>query len=162
MLTFGGSALAQISNYDTRSEPDLSVLQVICSSDVIMALFQKYMSAALAPLASSSVTTRREMAIFVNHMTVRMEGRINELLQRLIENVLAWFACLLTTKQKKTDYRPKNDDLAFTQNNSEACTACREFLVRLHSAAMQWLSGKNREVFLSEIGVSFHSCVSPL
>lgn len=40
--------------------------------------------------------------------------------------------------------------------NTEPCVLCCESLEKVRDAAIQNLSGKNLEVFLTEIGVAFH------
>lgn len=47
-----------------------------------MHLWQRYISTALVPLAGTSVTVRREMGIFNNHVVVRIEGKVNSIVQR--------------------------------------------------------------------------------
>ena len=63
-------------------------------------------------------------------------------------------------KHKRTDFKPRNDDLSFARVNTEPCIACCETLERVRDAAKTNLSGKNLEVFLTEIGVAFHGLVS--
>jgi len=70
--------------------------------------------------------------------------------------VVAWLSLQLA-KQKKNDFKPRNDDLSFARVNTEPCELCCDMLERVRDAAKQNLSGKNLEVFLTEIGVAFHS-----
>ncbi|KAH8915622.1 Sec10-domain-containing protein, partial [Atractiella rhizophila] len=74
------TALASISSYDGKVEPDLKPIAAIRLADMVMHLMQRYVTTALLPLASSSVTVRREMSIYNNHLVVRIEGKINSLL----------------------------------------------------------------------------------
>ena len=69
-------------------EPNLQALSVIRSTDLICHLWQQYVNTALLPLASASVTIRREMVIFNNQTISRIEGSANSLLQRLIDGKL--------------------------------------------------------------------------
>jgi len=55
---------------------------------MIMQLWQRYISTALVPLAGTSVTVRREMGIFCNHVSVRIEGKINSIVQRMTDGTL--------------------------------------------------------------------------
>jgi hypothetical protein len=71
--------------YDPRLEPTLSILSVLKPADMIMQLWQRYISTALVPLAGTSVTVRREMSIFCNHVSVRIEGKINQIVQRMTD-----------------------------------------------------------------------------
>lgn len=41
--------------------------------------------------------------------------------------------------------------------NTEPCEACCDMLEKVRDAAKQSLSGKNLDVFLTEIAVAFHS-----
>lgn len=58
------------------------------------------------------------------------------------------------------DFKPKDEDLSFARVNTEPCAACCEMLERVRDAANLNLSGKNLEVFLTEIGLAFHGYVS--
>ena len=69
--------------------------------------------------------------------------------------VIGWLSSQLA-KQKKTDFKPKNDDLSFARVNTEPCIACCEMLEKVRDFSKASLSGKNLEVFLTEIGVAFH------
>jgi hypothetical protein len=75
--------------------------------------------------------------------------------------ITAWLAVLLG-KQKKNDYRPKDEEMSFARNNTEPCSLSCEFLETVRESAREGLSGKNAEVFLTEVGVSFHTYVPTL
>lgn len=60
--------------------------------------------------------------------------------------------------QKRNDFAPKNDELAFSRMNTDPCIACSEALERAAKTIRSSLgAGKNAESVLSEIGVAFHS-----
>jgi exocyst complex component 5 len=46
--------------------------------------------------------------------------------------------------------------MIFARVNTEPCAACCEMLEKVRDSANQNLSGKNLEVFLTEIGLAFH------
>ncbi|SJL01757.1 related to exocyst complex 100 kDa component [Armillaria ostoyae] len=149
------TALARLEAADTKTEPSLQLLSTLRSADLICHLWQQYVNTALLPLASSSVTTRREMVVFNNQAVSRLEGGANQLSQRVTDAIIAWLSLQLT-KQKKNDFKPRNDDLSFARVNTEPCVACCESLEKVRDAAKANLSGKNLEAFLTEISVSFH------
>lgn len=150
------SAIARLEVADPKLEPSLQPLEVLRSVDLICHLWQQYTNMALFPLAASSVTVRREMTIFNNQTVSRTEGAANTLIQRITDAIISWLSLQLS-KQKKNDFKPRNDDLSFARVNTEPCVACCEILEKVRDAAIQTISGKNREAFLTEIGVSFHS-----
>ncbi|GAA5846578.1 hypothetical protein JCM9279_006750 [Rhodotorula babjevae] len=150
------TAIHQLSLYDGKAEPDLRPIGVIRIADMIMHLWQRYISTALVPLAGTSVTVRREMGIFNNHISVRIEGKVNSIVQRTTDAIVSYLSVILS-KQKKGDFRPKNDELAFSRLNTEPCVLACEFLERVKDAASEALSGRNKEIFLTEVGVTFHT-----
>ncbi|GAA5902521.1 hypothetical protein JCM8208_006909 [Rhodotorula glutinis] len=150
------TAIHQLSLFDGKAEPDLRPIGVIRLADMIMHLWQRYISTALVPLAGTSVTVRREMGIFNNHVSVRIEGKVNAIVQRTTDAIVSYLSVLLS-KQKKGDFRPKNDELAFSRLNTEPCVLACEFLERVKEAASEALSGRNKEIFLTEVGVTFHT-----
>lgn len=149
------SALARLEQYDGRTEPELSVLTVLRPADLVCHLWQRYTSTALLPLATSPAV-RREMSTFNQHNTVRMENKANAVLQKAVDVIVLWLSYLLT-KQKRNDFKPKNDELSFARTNTEPCELCCDFLAQVHVTATEALSGKNLEALLTEVGVSFHS-----
>ncbi|KIY31040.1 exocyst complex component protein [Cryptococcus gattii E566] len=150
------SAFARLEQQDSKTEPDLQLLAILKAADQICHLWQRYTAMALFPLAGSNVPVRREMITLNSHSVVRMEGKVNNVIQKAIDNVISWLSFLLT-KQKKNDYKPKNDDLSFARTITEPCELCCEFLTTVKDAANEGLSGKNAEAFLTEVGVSFHT-----
>ena len=142
------------------------------SVDLICHLWQQYVNIALLPLAASSVVVRREMVVFNNQTVSKVEGAANSLMQRLIDGsyspilctagvgltiqaIVSWMTMQLA-KQKKTDFKPRNDDDSFARVNTDPCIGCCEILEKVGIAAKENLSGKNLEIFLTEVGVAFH------
>ncbi|GAA96373.1 uncharacterized protein L969DRAFT_91493 [Mixia osmundae IAM 14324] len=147
----------QVSDHESKMMPDLTHLSTLHTIDLILHLWQRYLAVAILPLAGGSVTVRREMASFQTHVGMRIEGKINEVLAHLIDGVVSWLAQMLSSKQKKSDFKPKNDDVAFSRVNTEPCIACTDYLALVLETTRGTLSGKNCETVLTEIGVSFHS-----
>ncbi|KAK0545750.1 Exocyst complex component 5 [Tilletia horrida] len=151
------SMLASTQDLKSVQLPDINTsLVVIRQAGLFAELWSQYVNIAVLPLAASSVTTRREMIIFNSGHATRVETKCDEILQKVMDNIVSYLSTRLAT-QKKTDYNPKNDDFAFTRMNTEPCIACIEALGKIQASARENLSGKNVEVFLSEIGVTFHS-----
>jgi len=150
------SALAKLEQHDAKLEPYLSVLAVLRPADLICHLWQRFTSTALFPLTASTTAVRKEMATFHSHNVVRMEGKVNAVIQKSLDSIVAWLTFLLT-KQKRNDYRPKDEALSFARTTTEPCQLCCEFLGTVKEQITEALSGKNAETFLTEVGVAFHS-----
>lgn len=80
----------------------------------------------------------------------------NLLTSPVIIAIVSWLTILLA-KQKKLDFKPKNDDVAFARINTEPCLLVCDFLINVRETAEESLTGKNIEVFLTEVGVAFHT-----
>lgn len=79
------SATERLKVADGKTEPSLNMLSVLRLVDLICHLWQQYLTTALLPLTSSSVTVRREMVVFNNQTVSRIEGAANNLLQTLTD-----------------------------------------------------------------------------
>lgn len=78
-------AQARLDAADSKSEPSFHALVIVRIVDLICHLWQQYVNTAILPLASSSVTLRREMVVFNNQTVSRMENGANGLLQRVTD-----------------------------------------------------------------------------
>ncbi|KAF9509870.1 hypothetical protein BS47DRAFT_1396495 [Hydnum rufescens UP504] len=150
------SAVALVEARDPKLEPDLQPIYTLKQVDMICHLWQQYVNVALLPLANNSVTVRREMTVFNNQTISRIEGASNGMLQRVADSIISWLSAQLA-KQKKNDFKPRNDDISFARVNTEPCEACCDCLEKVRDAAKECISGKNLEAFLMDIGVSFHT-----
>jgi len=80
------SALAALTAQDVRGPtlPDPSgAMALVRSVELVISLWQHYVNTALLPLASTSVTLRREMIIFNNHNLLRVEGKCDAVVLKL-------------------------------------------------------------------------------
>ncbi|KIY49405.1 exocyst complex protein [Fistulina hepatica ATCC 64428] len=150
------TAQSRLEASDAKAEPNLQPISVLRSVDLISHLWQQYVNTALLPLANSSVTIRREMVAFNNQSVSRLESASNQLLQKVTDAIVSWLSQQLA-KQKRNDFKPRNDDFSFARVNTDPCIACCEMLEKVRDVAKQYLSGKNLETFLTELGVAFHA-----
>lgn len=90
------SVQTRIESADPKTEPSLQPLAILHGVDLISYLWQQYVNVALLPLASTSVTVRREMVVFNNQTISRIEGAVNHVLQRMIDSgyKVSHYVCL--------------------------------------------------------------------
>ena len=142
----------------TKREPDLTYLGNLRSAIAIMHLMQSCVSTLLIPLASTSLTTRREMEKATRQAIARMEDTINSILQSTIDAVLAWTSRVLTAQQR-TDFRPRPEQETDAMNRAQTntCSEVCRFLNAFQAQADQSLSGSNLNILLQEVAVQFRS-----
>lgn len=87
-------AQVRLEGADPKAEPTLQGLTVVRTVDLICRLWQQYVNTALLPLASASVSIRREMETFNNQTISRIEGSVNSLVQRTIDGTSVTFSML--------------------------------------------------------------------
>ncbi|KAJ5489551.1 hypothetical protein N7539_004441 [Penicillium diatomitis] len=94
-----------------KNEPDLGFLMSVRTTISVTTLMVMCVNAVLLPLATSSITTRRDMEKRISQTTSRIEEKINTIEQKTIDATLAWVSRLLSG-QRKNDFRPRESDNA--------------------------------------------------
>lgn len=86
-----------------------------------------------------------------------LESKLSNILNLTLTASLNWVSRLLS-QQKKTDFRPKDDDL-MVSSETQACREVAAFLSRVASQATAALSGRNLSLFLAELARGLRSQV---
>jgi len=86
-----------------------------------------------------------------------LESKLSNILNLTLTAALNWVSKCLS-QQKKTDFRPKDDDLMVT-SETQACREVSAFLTRVATQATAALSGRNLSLFLSELARGLRSLV---
>ena len=141
-----------------RDAPDLTYLSGLKAAISIMHLLQSCTNTLLIPLASSSLTIRRDMEKNARTSLLRMEDHINIIEQRTIDAIVNWTSRLLSN-QSRTEFRPKEteSDAALAQSSTPACAAVQKFLSSFQSTSKTTFmdGGPNLTNLLSEIAIEF-------
>lgn len=85
-----------------------------------------------------------------------LEKKVNNILKKSIEVTTYWLSELLS-RQKKNDFKPKDEEDAMMSMGTQPCMQAIDFITRIYRAASNSLQGKNLEAFLRRIGNAFHS-----
>lgn len=154
------SEAASTAESAKRETPDLSYLVGLKSAISIMHLMQSCTNTLLIPLASTSLTIRRDMEKNARTSLLRMEDHINIIEQRTIDAVVNWTSRLLSN-QSRTDFRPKEteSDAALAQSSTPTCASILKFLNGFQTSAKSTFSGggPNLTNLLTEIAAEFRS-----
>ncbi|KAI8095157.1 exocyst complex component Sec10-like protein [Thamnidium elegans] len=145
-----------LDDLTNNKEPELSCFPVIKSATDITQLMQKHFESAVLPLVISIPSTHRDMLTLKNVFMATLERKINIVLQKSIEGITYWLSELLV-RQKKNDFKPKDEEVAMMSMGTQPCMQCVDFIARVYRSASTALQGKNFEAFLRRIGNAFHS-----
>ncbi|KAL4211157.1 exocyst complex component Sec10 [Rhizopus microsporus] len=139
-----------------RDQPDLSCFSAVKSAADIMHLMQKHFESAILPLVITVPSSHRDILALKNAFMASVEQKINNILQKSIEGTMFWLGEILS-RQKKNDFRPKDEEVAMMNMGTQPCMQSIEFVTKVYRAASNALQGKNFEAFLKRIGNGFHS-----
>jgi hypothetical protein len=78
-------------------------------------------------------------------------------LGKLIFVVVITYIGTLLAKQKKQDYKPRDDEVHLTTLQTSTCRSVCSFLQRVHRIATESLDGANLDGFLHEIGTGLRA-----
>lgn len=84
-----------------------------------------------------------------------VESKANATIQKEIDCILAWLETCLG-RQRRSDFKPKDDEVDLTGLATKPCIDCCEFLRRMYNTIRECFDGKNIEMFCTEVGITFH------
>jgi hypothetical protein len=79
-------AAIEAAEAQTKGEPDLSYLQELKPTTIIMHLMFSFINTALTPLSQTSLTIKREMIKLTNSTLSALEQKVNGVIQRTIDS----------------------------------------------------------------------------
>jgi hypothetical protein len=137
----------------SKTEPDLEFLPGLRTSISILHLLQASITTMLLPLATSNVTVRREIEKTSTSTLTTLETKISTILHETLDATISWISKLLAS-QKKTDFRPRDEDLASAIESTPTCMSIFTFLSKVARLASMTLDGANLSNFLGEIAIA--------
>jgi exocyst complex component 5 len=159
-LTAASDSVQGLQDAGTKQEPDLTFLPNLRGAVRVLHLLQTTVGTMLLPLTHSNVTIRREVEKRSTATLGGLEGKISNVLHRTLDVVLAW-ATKLLQNQKKTDFRPRDEDMATAIEALQTPTALSmfTFLARVADAAKLTLDGQNLSSFLAELATGLRAAL---
>jgi hypothetical protein len=137
----------------SKTEPDLDFLPNLRTSISILHLLQTSITTMLLPLATPNVTVRRDIEKTSTSTLNTLETKISTILHETLDATVTWIAKLLAS-QRKTDFRPRDEDLASAIESTPTCTSISTFLSKAARLATMTLDGANLSNFLGEIAIA--------
>ena len=108
-VSLDGALETATAQESAKTEPDFSYLPTLRTAVSMTNLMVTCINQVLIPLASGSITVRREMEKRSQQTMTRIEEKINTIEQKAIEATMTWIIKLLWG-QKKNDFRPREGD----------------------------------------------------
>ncbi|KAK3538248.1 hypothetical protein QTP70_033069 [Hemibagrus guttatus] len=150
--------LSAIPSADAKNA-NLYFLDVVQQANTIFHLFDKQFNDHLMPLISSSpklTECLQKKKDVIDQMEVKLDTGID----RTLNCMIGQMKHILATEQKKTDFRPEDENnalstLQYTTACSKVCVYVRKQVERVRRS----MDGKNVDTVLAELGVRFHRLI---
>ncbi|KAK1894128.1 Exocyst complex component 5 [Dissostichus eleginoides] len=142
--------LSAIPSSDAKNA-NLYFLDVVQQANSIFHLFDKQFNDQLMPLISSSPKLA-ECLQKKKEVIEQMEVKLDTGIDRTINCMVGQMKHILTTEQKKTDFRPEDENNVMIQYTT-ACSKVCAYVSRQVEHARKSMDGKNVDTVLTELGV---------
>uniref|UniRef100_A0A3P9P2B3 Exocyst complex component 5 n=1 Tax=Poecilia reticulata TaxID=8081 RepID=A0A3P9P2B3_POERE len=147
--------LAAIPSFDAKNA-NLYFLDVVQQANSIFHLFDKQFNDQLMPLISSSpklaecLHKKKEV---IEQMEVKLDTGIDRTLNCMVGQMKH-----ILTEQKKTDFRPEDENNVMIQYTT-ACSKVCGYVSKQVEHVRKSMDGKNVDTVLQELGVRFHRLI---
>jgi hypothetical protein len=141
-----------------KTPPDLTHLPSLHTLTTILHLLQQTTTTILLPLCTPNLTIRREIEKSTSSTLTTLESKLSNILNLTLTATLNWVSKCLQ-QQKKTDFKPKDEDEAYMASETPACQAVTQFLQRVAGQSTAALDGRNLHLFLAELARGLRTLV---
>ncbi|KAE8289871.1 Exocyst complex component 5 Exocyst complex component Sec10 [Larimichthys crocea] len=148
--------LSAIPSPDAKNA-NLYFLDVVQQANSIFHLFDKQFNDQLMPLISSSPKLA-ECLQKKKEVIEQMEVKLDTGIDRTINCMVGQMKHILATEQKKTDFRPEDENNVMIQYTA-ACSKVCAYVSRQVEHVRKSMDGKNVDTVLTELGVRFHRLI---
>uniref|UniRef100_A0A8C5QS37 Exocyst complex component 5 n=1 Tax=Leptobrachium leishanense TaxID=445787 RepID=A0A8C5QS37_9ANUR len=148
--------LAAIPSPDSKNA-SLYFFDVVHQANTIFHLFDKQFNDHLMPLISSSPKLT-ECLQKKKDLIEQMEVKLDTGIDRTLNCMTGQMKQILTTEQKKTDFKPEDENnvlIQYTTACVKVCLYVRKQVEKIRSS----MDGKNVDTVLMELGVRFHRLI---
>uniref|UniRef100_A0AAR2KEL4 Exocyst complex component 5 n=1 Tax=Pygocentrus nattereri TaxID=42514 RepID=A0AAR2KEL4_PYGNA len=148
--------LSAIPSADAKTA-NLYFLDVVQQANTIFHLFDKQFNDHLMPLISSSPKLT-ECLQKKKEVIEQMEVKLDTGIDRTLNCMIGQMKHILATEQKKTDFRPEDENNVMIQYTT-ACSKVCAYVSKQVERVRRSMDGKNVDTVLTELGVRFHRLI---
>uniref|UniRef100_A0A3B3R8U8 Exocyst complex component 5 n=1 Tax=Paramormyrops kingsleyae TaxID=1676925 RepID=A0A3B3R8U8_9TELE len=148
--------LSAIPSADAKNA-NLYFLDVVQQANTIFHLFDKQFNDNLMPLISSSPKLT-ECLHKKKEVIEQMEVKLDTGIDRTLNCMFGQMKHILTTEQKKTDFKPEDENNVMIQYTN-ACSKVCAYVGKQVERVRRSMDGKNVDTVLTELGIRFHRLI---
>ncbi|RDD44865.1 Exocyst complex component 5 [Trichoplax sp. H2] len=147
-------SLQMIPSSSPNTQPDGRFCDVSGQANAIIQLLKKHFNENVLPVIGSTAIYDSSIQKR-NAILQQLEEKIDQGLEKSVQAAISWLKHILSTEQKKTDFRPEDSKIV-VELTTPACSSCIQFIRLQRKLIKSCLDGKNVEEVLKEFGVRFH------
>ncbi|KAF6732915.1 Exocyst complex component 5 [Oryzias melastigma] len=149
--------LSAIPSSDAKNA-NLYFLDVVQQANSIFHLFDKQFNDQLMPLIRSLIPKAGRVLTQEKEVIEQMEVKLDTGIDRTLNCMVGQMKHILATEQKKTDFRPEDENNVMIQYTT-ACSKVCAYVSRQVEHVRKSMDGKNVDTVLMELGVRFHRLI---
>lgn len=146
--------LQALPSADPKLPPEGLFFKVVEQANAIFHLLEKHFTDCVIGLVASS-PVYAECVRKKKEVMNMMESKLDSGIDRILTSMTGWCKNIMSTEQKKSDFRPEEHELGLVQRTT-ACAKTCDFINSQLSFIQESLDGKNLESVLTEFGTRIH------
>jgi len=150
----------ELMNLEQKAQPDLRFFDIVRQCNAICHLIEKQFMDCVLPQVSSPESKRFYVECNKRKLQVlnQLEFKLNEGLEKSINFCINWIKITLNSEQKKSDFKPEDEELPQTVSTA-ACSKVCKFVKVVISKILDCLDGENVHSVYTEFGLRFYKTI---
>lgn len=150
----------EMLNLEQKPVPDLRFFDIIRQCNAICHLIEKQFIDCVKPQVSKTESKKCYVECVKRKRQVldQLELKLNDGLERLMNVCTNWIKSTLNSEQKKSDFKPENEELPPSVSTS-ACSKVCKFVKTVTGKILDCFDGQNVDVVYNEFGTRFYKAI---
>lgn len=150
----------ELLNLEQKSQPDLRFFDIVRQCNAICHLIEKQFIDCVQPQVTKTESKKcyAECVKRKRQVLDQLELKLNDGLEKSISASINWIRSTLNSEQKKTDFKPENEELALEVSTTACSEVCR-FVKTVTGKILDCLDGENVSTVYTEFGVRFYKAI---
>lgn len=147
-------------NLEQKAQPDLRFFDIVRQCNAICHLIEKQFIDCVQPQVTKTESKKCYAECIKRKRQVldQLEFKLNDGLERCLNATISWIKITLANEQRKTDFKPENEELTPSFSTS-ACSKVCKFVKSVNVKILDCLDGENVDKVYIEFGSRFYRAI---
>lgn len=150
----------EMLNLEQKLQPDLRFFDIVRQCNAICHLIEKQFIDCVQPQVTKTESKKcyAECVKRKRQVLDQLEYKLNDGLEKSLTACISWIRTTLTSEQKKTDFKPENEELTPAVSTSACFKVCK-FVKCVTGKILDCLDGENVNTVYTEFGGRFYKAI---